>query len=78
MTVDHAAILRALQRGDAEAAKRLVGDELVALCSASGTPAEAQERLRAYAAVGLDWPVLAPLGTPEEKLLAVKLALECL
>jgi len=76
VTVDHAAILHALQRGEAEAAKRLVSDELAALCSASGTPAEFQERLRDYAAIGLDWLVLAPLGGPEEKMRAVRLARE--
>jgi alkanesulfonate monooxygenase SsuD/methylene tetrahydromethanopterin reductase-like flavin-dependent oxidoreductase (luciferase family) len=78
VSVDHAAILQALQRGDAEGAKRLVSDELVELCSASGTPAEFQERIKAYYAVGLDLPVLAPLGAPEEKRLAVLLALEVL
>jgi 5,10-methylenetetrahydromethanopterin reductase len=78
VSVDHAAILQALQRGDAERAKSLVGDELVELCSASGTPDDFQERLQAYSAVGLDLPVLAPLGTPDEKRLAVQLALEVL
>ena len=74
--VDHAAIGQALQRGDAEAARQLVGDELVELCSASGTPAMVQDRLRAYFALGLDWPVLAPLGTPEEQRLVLRLARE--
>lgn len=76
VSVDHAAILQALTRHDAEAAKQLVSDEMVALCSASGTPAEFQDRLRAYFAVGLDVPVLAPLGSPHEKRLAVRLARE--
>jgi 5,10-methylenetetrahydromethanopterin reductase len=78
VTVEHAAIRQALQRGDGEGAKRLVSDELAGLCSASGTPADFQARLRAYAAVGLDLPVLAPLGGPEEKRRAVRLALESL
>ena len=76
LTVDHAAIWQALQRGDGEAAKRLIGDEVIEVCSASGTPAEFQDRIRAYAAVGLDRPVLAPLGSPDEQRLAVRLALE--
>jgi hypothetical protein len=46
--IDHVALQAALKRDDEEAAKKLVGDELVEL---------------------------APLGTLEEKLLAVRLAL---
>ena len=78
LTVDHGAIWQALQRGEAEAAKRLVSDELVELCSASGTPAEFQARFQAFTTVGLDRPVLAPLGGPDEQRLAVRLAQEVL
>ncbi len=76
--VDQVAIRQALQRGDAEAAKKLVSDELVALCSASGAPGEFQARFRTFAALGLDRPVLAPLGGPDEKRMAVRLALEAM
>jgi len=78
LVVDHAAIGQALQRGDAEAAQRLVGDELVGAFSASGTPAEFQDRFNAYAALGLERLVLAPLGPPEAQRQAVRLALEVL
>ena len=78
LAVDHAAIGQALQRGDAQAAARLVGDDLIDAFSASGTPAEFQERFKAYAALGLERPVLAPLGTPDEQRLALRLALEVL
>jgi alkanesulfonate monooxygenase SsuD/methylene tetrahydromethanopterin reductase-like flavin-dependent oxidoreductase (luciferase family) len=78
VTVDHAAILQALQRGDAEAARQLVSDDLVALCSATGTPAEFQARFQQFVALGLDRTVIAPLGGPEEKRLAVRLAVEAL
>jgi len=78
LAVDHAAILQALQRGDAQAAARLVGDDLVDAFSASGTPAEFQDRFKAYAALGLERPVLAPLGTPDEQKLSLRLALEVL
>jgi 5,10-methylenetetrahydromethanopterin reductase len=74
--IDHVAIQSALKRHDEEAATKLVGDELVELFSASGSPVEFQARIKAYFEVGLDRPVLAPLGTLEEKLLAVRLALE--
>lgn len=76
VTVDHAAILAALRRQDGQAARELVGDDVVELCSASGTPDAYQARIRAYLDVGLDALVLAPLGSPEEKKQAVQLALE--
>ncbi|MEN9802470.1 MAG: hypothetical protein RLZ37_1595 [Actinomycetota bacterium] len=45
-----------------EAASRLVPDEIVQMLTASGTPAEARERVRHYIDHGCTCPILYPLG----------------
>lgn len=45
-----------------EAASRLVPDEIVQMLTASGTPAEARERVRHYIDHGATCPILYPLG----------------
>jgi 5,10-methylenetetrahydromethanopterin reductase len=44
------------------AASRLVPDEIVQMLTASGTPAEARERVRHYVRHGCTCPILYPLG----------------
>jgi 5,10-methylenetetrahydromethanopterin reductase len=45
-----------------EAASRLVPDEIVQMLTASGTPAEARDRVRHYIDHGCTCPILYPLG----------------
>jgi 5,10-methylenetetrahydromethanopterin reductase len=55
------AIAAALRAGDAAAASRLVSDRMLDAFTAVGTPQEVAERLAAYAASGVDLPLLQPL-----------------
>lgn len=64
--LDQAAVRRAVGSEDWEAARRLVTDEVVRRHTASGTSEQVGERLRAYAAAGLDEIVLAGLYEPDE------------
>jgi 5,10-methylenetetrahydromethanopterin reductase len=45
-----------------EAASKLVPDEIVQMLTASGTPAEARERVKHYIDNGATCPILYPLG----------------
>ncbi|HMK96536.1 MAG TPA: LLM class flavin-dependent oxidoreductase, partial [Acidimicrobiales bacterium] len=45
-----------------EAASKLVPDEVVRMLTASGTPAQARDRVREYMAHGSTGPILYPLG----------------
>ena len=47
--------------GGIEVAMSLVGDDIVDLLSAAGTPAMCRERVQEYVAVGASYPVLCPL-----------------
>jgi probable F420-dependent oxidoreductase len=55
-----AALREAWQRGDRDAAARLVPDEVVEAMSVAGTPAECRERLERYRAAGLALPIITP------------------
>jgi 5,10-methylenetetrahydromethanopterin reductase len=48
------------------AASRLVPDEVVQRCTASGTPEEAKEKVKEYIAAGCTTPILYPLGPDVE------------
>lgn len=76
INIDHEAILAAIKRRDWEKARSYVGDEAVALHSASGLPAQFKDRLGAYLEAGYDLPVIMPLGSPERQQQALELALE--
>ena len=74
--VDHQAILAARNRGDMDQVMGYITDELVSLFSASGTPAEFQDSLRTYLDSGIDLAVLKLLGTHDQRLQALRLAIE--
>ncbi|OGO15130.1 MAG: hypothetical protein A2Z14_18085 [Chloroflexi bacterium RBG_16_48_8] len=74
--MDQLAILAARKRGDMEQATSYITNELVALFSASGSPTEFQDHLRAYLDSGIDLAVLKLLGTPDQRLQALRLAIE--
>jgi 5,10-methylenetetrahydromethanopterin reductase len=74
--VDHEAIQEARERGDSEAARALIGDDLVEIFTASGTPGPFQRRIRTYLQAGLDRLVLSPLGDQEAQLRAIRLAVQ--
>ena len=64
--LDQAALADAVSRLDWPRAEAFITDDLVRRHTASGTPADVRERLRAYRAAGLDEIVLAGLSDPEE------------
>jgi 5,10-methylenetetrahydromethanopterin reductase len=74
--VDHERLAERIARRDWEGAKSLVSDEVVQAHSVSGTPAECRERLKAFVERGLDLPILLPLGSPQARRKAVRLARE--
>lgn len=78
VSVDYATINAAREQGELEIARGLVSDELAKLFTASGSPSEFQERIQLYCNSGIDLPMLIPLGTHEQKMLALQLALEVL
>ena len=48
-----------------EAAMHLVPDDVVQMCTASGSPAEVKAKVREYIASGATCPILYPLGDPK-------------
>lgn len=76
INIDHQSILQAIKLRDWEKAKTYVPDEAVALHSISGSPAEFRDRFQTYLEAGYDQPVLILTGSPENRRLALKLALE--
>jgi alkanesulfonate monooxygenase SsuD/methylene tetrahydromethanopterin reductase-like flavin-dependent oxidoreductase (luciferase family) len=65
--IDHEAIIDAVKRRDLDLAARLVPDEAVEAFAVGGTPAQCARRLEAYAAAGLNEPVIEITGTPENR-----------
>ncbi len=74
--IDHQAIAEAIKLRDWERAKTYVPDEAITLHSISGSPTEFRARFQAYLKAGYDQPVLMLVGTPENRRLALRLALE--
>jgi 5,10-methylenetetrahydromethanopterin reductase len=74
--VDYEGIKSAIAQQDWERGCSLVSDEVVEVCTVSGSPLQFQDRLQAYIDAGIDYPVLWLLGGNEEKKLAINLALE--
>ncbi len=52
----------AWRRGDAAEAKRLVPDAAIDALTITGTPDQAMDRVREYLKVGVDLPILMPIG----------------
>jgi 5,10-methylenetetrahydromethanopterin reductase len=74
--VDHARVADAIGKRDWEAARKLISDEVVHAHSVTGTPAQCRKRLEEFVREGLDLPILLPMGTPEARKRAVRLAKE--
>ena len=71
-SVNFEALHDAYTRRDMEAAYRLISDELIELCSVTGTPADCRAMLPRYADAGLDTLVLNPLAGAKGGHLAMK------
>ena len=71
-SVNFEALHDAYTRRDMEAASRLISDELIELCSVTGTPADCTAMLPRYAKTGLDTLVLKPLAGAKGGHLALK------
>jgi 5,10-methylenetetrahydromethanopterin reductase len=76
ITVDHEAVMAAVAKRDIKGAAALVSDEAVDAFGIAGTPAHCRKRLRDFIDAGLDEPVLNLLGTPSDRLLALKVMRE--
>jgi 5,10-methylenetetrahydromethanopterin reductase len=74
--IDQEAIIAAVARRDLAAAARLVPDEAVEAFTVGGAPKECVERFRAFVDAGLEEVVLALVGRPEEKGLALEMVRE--
>jgi 5,10-methylenetetrahydromethanopterin reductase len=75
--VDHEAVMAAVAKRDIKRAASLVSDEAVDAFGIAGTPAHCRKRLQDFIDAGLDEPVLNLLGTPSDRLLALKVMREC-
>lgn len=75
-TVDQEALSAAVAKRDWEAAKKLVGDEVVRAHSIAGAPAECRKQLEAFIEGGLDLPVLLPMGTQEARKRVIRMVRE--
>jgi len=74
--IDQDAIIAAVARRDMASAARLVPDEAIEVFTVGGTPRHCLDRLGQYSSAGLDEPVLAILGRPENRLLALRVLRE--
>ncbi|MFQ5904181.1 MAG: LLM class flavin-dependent oxidoreductase [Candidatus Binatia bacterium] len=74
--VDQGSLATAIGKRDWEGAKRLISDEVVFAHSISGTPSECRKRLEEFIEMGLNLPILLPMGTQEARKRVVELARE--
>jgi 5,10-methylenetetrahydromethanopterin reductase len=77
-TVDQEALAAAVGKRDWEAAKRLIGDDVVLAHSVAGTAADCQKQLAAFVKSGLDLPVLLPMGTQAARKNVIRMVRELL
>ena len=76
INIDHQSILEAIRRRDWEKAKSYISDEAVHFHTISGSPPEFKKRFQEYMFAGYDQLVLFLVGSPENRKLALKLALD--
>lgn len=76
LRIDQEAIIAAISRRDFAAAAKLVPDDAVEAFAVAGTPRHCRDRLATYVEMGVAEPVLAILGTPAHKALALDLVRE--
>lgn len=74
--LDLDAINDAFVKGDREAIRRLIPEEVVHTYSVTGTPETAADRITEFIDAGLEVPVLALRGAPEDRKKALRLLAE--